>query len=420
METSSLRKLQVAKESVTKPSDGLRHMSTEVVSEICKAKGGFRTPELNEQLYLHFGGFVKIECLDEFVNCRCLWLENNGITTIENLEPLVVLSALYLQHNSLRSLGTCSIPSLRSLNVCHNNLASLDGLQYLPNLEKLLASHNSLVDISALSGTLQLTVLDVSYNKLSAADGVHETLKQLTRLASLMLHGNDFVRDAKNYREELVVEHAGLRFLDEYPVFDDERRCCVAFMRGGETARRAEREKIRLEERERQQGQQAFFAKFIDDAKAKRVEEHGAALPPTEYYVAMARDADISSDGLATRQPAREIHSDDDDNEPVYVPAQDSTPQPAETRDKLSRHTDPFAALGTCQAEKWIEVREADPTPVWRKEVYQIPVRHHADNPPPGYCEPSEEEILRSFRDCLPSSLIDVIAKLNKSMPAGM
>ena len=62
-------------------------MTTESIRECCVANGGYRTPCLNEKLYLHFKGYVKIENLEEFSAAKCIWLEANGLQRIENLEP---------------------------------------------------------------------------------------------------------------------------------------------------------------------------------------------------------------------------------------------------------------------------------------------------------------------------------------------
>ena len=418
--------------------DSYRRMSTDVVSAICKAKGGFRTPELNEQLYLHFGGFARIEGLDEFVSCRVLWLENNCLTVIENLEPLVALSALYVQNNCLHSLGMCPVPSLRSLNVCHNNLSSLDGLQYMPNLEKLLASNNSISDIAALVHTPQLTVLDLSYNKLAGAEVVNETLKKLTLLASLMLHGNDVVREVKSYRETMIVEHENLRYLDEYPVFDDERRCCVAFWHDGEAGRKAEREKIRQEEKHRQEEQRAFFAKFIEDAKAKREAENGAPPPATEYYEEMSRAAGNASDPLADRHPAADI-TDDDDEDDVYVPKSSvdvareqgtvfnaaAAPRTSSSvvAAAVGKHVDPMrSGIFNDEIAPAIDLVSINTTPAaWRKEVYQIPQRSasspSASVPPPQRHDLTEDEVLDGFRSLIPTSVIEALERLSKNPP---
>lgn len=248
-------------------------MSEEFISEICKANGGFRTPELNEKIYLHFRGFRKMEGLDSFVCCRALWLENNLIAEIEGIERLTVLDSLFLQHNQISKLPTsltmtAPLLSLRSLNVSHNALVSLNGIEYFPNLEKLLVSNNKLECIAAIGSLERLSILDVSHNRLSDSDAVRNLLRKTKHLASLMMHGNDVTQQVKQYRKVILEENPCLRFLDEYPVFDDERRCAVAFVRsGGAEAERKERVAIRQEEADRQSAQREFFAQLVESAK---------------------------------------------------------------------------------------------------------------------------------------------------------
>lgn len=38
----------------------------------------YRTPELNEKLYLHFKGFSKMQNLEQFTQLKCLYFEGNG------------------------------------------------------------------------------------------------------------------------------------------------------------------------------------------------------------------------------------------------------------------------------------------------------------------------------------------------------
>lgn len=49
-------------------------MTERYLRKICVQRGLFSTPELNETLYLHCVGFDKIENLDDYVECRTLWL----------------------------------------------------------------------------------------------------------------------------------------------------------------------------------------------------------------------------------------------------------------------------------------------------------------------------------------------------------
>lgn len=269
----------------------MSRMTSELVSQICKDKGYYRSPELNTQLYLHFRGFIRIEGLDEFVNCRVLWLENNAIERIENLEALAVLDSLMLHHNALRSLQ-CShnFASLRSLNVSHNFLSSLDGIEAMPHLEKLLASHNQLTCIAALQLVPNLTVVDVSHNNISDA-AAFDALKQLPELRSVMLHGNSVVRERQSYRKLMIGEHKQLKFLDEMPVFEDERRCAEAFVRGGASEERLERDKIKLEKDERVVSQRKFFDDFLAEAAAEVASGAYNRSVDTNYFVTQGDDA---------------------------------------------------------------------------------------------------------------------------------
>ena len=56
-------------------------MTADALSKICKELKLYRTPELNDKLYLHYHGFQCIEGLDAWIGLRALWLEGNGFTT---------------------------------------------------------------------------------------------------------------------------------------------------------------------------------------------------------------------------------------------------------------------------------------------------------------------------------------------------
>jgi hypothetical protein len=59
--------------------------------------------------------------------------------------------------------------------------------------------------------------------------------------------GNPATRQMRDYRRRLILQFEDLKFLDDSPVEDDERRCTLAWGSGGKDAERAEREKIKQE-----------------------------------------------------------------------------------------------------------------------------------------------------------------------------
>jgi hypothetical protein len=71
-------------------------MNNANLKEICLQNNQYEFPELNEKLYLHFKGFIKIENLEEYDNVKTLWLECNCLYKIENLSPLINLNSLFL------------------------------------------------------------------------------------------------------------------------------------------------------------------------------------------------------------------------------------------------------------------------------------------------------------------------------------
>lgn len=58
-------------------------------------------------------------------------------------------------------------------------------------------------------------------------------LVNIPKLKVLYMQGNDFIRECKFYRKTLIGKIKLLTYLDERPVFQDEREQSEAFVEGG-------------------------------------------------------------------------------------------------------------------------------------------------------------------------------------------
>ena len=200
----------------------------------------YRTHELNEILYLHFKGFKKIDNLFTFTGLKCLYLEGNGIQKIEGLDNCVNLTSLYLHENCICKIeGLDKLEKLVNLNLSDNLITTIENLNNCKNLSNLLLKRNRIGEngLNDLKGLLELNdnfnVLDISDNKIKEQNIIEDYLTKIPNLRVIYLNGNDCVRNIKNYRKTLIAKLKEIRYIDDRPVFDDEKRFALAFAKGG-------------------------------------------------------------------------------------------------------------------------------------------------------------------------------------------
>lgn len=225
----------------------------------------YRTHELNDILYIHFKGFRKIENLETFTNLKVLYLEGNSISKISGLENLVNLTSLYLHENVIDKIeGLDTLVNLYNLNLSDNCISTIENLGKLPQLSTLLLKRNriGIHGLCDLQGLLELqgnfTVLDISNNQIVENEVVNEVISKVPNLRVLYMSGNECVRKIANYRKTLIALLKELRYIDDKPVFEDERRFAMAFHRGGYEEERKER---------------ALYKKEMEDKELKRLDD---------------------------------------------------------------------------------------------------------------------------------------------------
>lgn len=220
-----------------------RKLSKEFLKKLLKSDNRFyySTPYLNDCLYLHYKGFSKIENLEEFTGLKVLYLEGNGLGGIDGLDKLSNLRSLYLHENLIRKIENLEgCPLIVNLNLSDNCIVRIENLGHLKNLSTLQIKRNSLGQegdsVECLKGLLEIpsiSVLDISDNRLKDEAIVDEILVKMPNLSVLYLMNNEFTKKIKNYRKYLIVKLPKLKYLDDRPVFPEERRFAEAFAQGG-------------------------------------------------------------------------------------------------------------------------------------------------------------------------------------------
>ena len=234
----------------------------------------YRTHELNEILYLHYKSFKKIQNLETFTNLKVLYLEGNAISKIENLESLVNLTSLYLHENCIEKIeGLDTLSHLANLNLSDNLIKKIENLKGLTSLSNLLLKRNrigikGLEDLYGLSELgKEFAVLDISDNLIDDPKIVDDILTKFIDLRVIYLKGNDVVRKIPNYRKTLISRIDTLKYIDDKPIFEDEKRFALAFAKGGYEEEKKERARYREEKRLKEEQRIKDFCKMMNKYK---------------------------------------------------------------------------------------------------------------------------------------------------------
>lgn len=214
-----------------------------------------------------------------------MYFEGNGVTKIEGLSENTKLRSLYLQENLIEKMeGLETLTDLYALNLSDNIISKVEGLSTLTRLETLQLKRNRIGKVNPnneqpsscvdnLKGLLEcpsISVLDVSDNYIDDAEVLPEILEKMPKLAVLYLQGNPVTKKIKNYRKTLISKIPTLKYLDDRPVFDEDRRFAEAFVRGGHEEERREREQLKKEKDEAHWKNHEAFREMINKAREEK------------------------------------------------------------------------------------------------------------------------------------------------------
>lgn len=110
----------------------------------------------------------------------------------------------------------------------------------------------------------------------------------------------------------MITKLPGLKYLDDRPVFKDDRRNAEAFSRGGLDEERAERELIKEEKRAKDEANRVAFKDMIKQARAEKklADEEKAAI---DEEIAVAEAA--AEAAAAANAPADEEEDEEEEEE---------------------------------------------------------------------------------------------------------
>ena len=124
----------------------------------------------------------------------------------------------------------------------------------MTSLSSLNLGHNLLSTCESIVHVLEvpsIQTIDIQHNKIEDAN-VLDIFAAMPDLRVLYLMGNPVVKNIRNYRRTVVSRCKSLKYLDDRPVFDEERRRTDAWAKvielGGtnDEALEAEREELKL------------------------------------------------------------------------------------------------------------------------------------------------------------------------------
>lgn len=155
-------------------------------------------------------------------------------------------------------------------------ISKIEGLGNLPMLDTIQLKRNRIGRTGGLSDVLgllecpTLTCVDISDNYIDDEAILPEVWMKMPKILVIYMQGNGCTKKIKNYRKTVISSIPDLRYLDDRPVFEDDRAFAEAWARGGIEEERKERERIRKDKEEKHWKNHEAFQDMINRAREEK------------------------------------------------------------------------------------------------------------------------------------------------------
>jgi dynein assembly factor 1 len=129
---------------------------------------------------------------------------------------------------------------------------------------------NGLDDLKGLLECPSIANLDIADNKIDDETVLEEIWMKMRDLKVLYSQGNSYAKKIVAYRKVVTAKIPELRYLDDRPVFEEDRRRAEAFYKGGIEAERAEIKAIKKEKEDKHWANHAAFKEMIAKARDEK------------------------------------------------------------------------------------------------------------------------------------------------------
>jgi dynein assembly factor 1 len=160
----------------------------------------------------------------------------------------------------------------------------IENISFNTKLDSLYLKSNrigrgGLADMIGLLECPSLVCLDIQSNNISDVEILDEVLAKMPKLKVLYMQGNEITKKIPSYRKTVISKIPTLMYLDDRPVFVEDRRHAEAYTRGGIEAEREERNIIKKEKDEAHQKNHEAFKEMMRKAREeKRKDDEAKAL----------------------------------------------------------------------------------------------------------------------------------------------